>query len=153
MKWVNKVNEQFYAYLAGFLDGDGCFGLIKHKNPRVKRGFSWYPHLSIGQISKEYLEWLKDKIGGFIINQHPMYILVLTSGYIRPILPKVLPYLRRKKEEAELLSEAVYLLKHTGRGTGHYGESDPRLEQIYKELKLLKPRNLYRKQKKIKFVP
>lgn len=142
-------DQQFYAYLAGFLDGEGCFSLVKHKNAQVKRGFHWQPLLSVGQMGKELLKWIRDKIGGGTISagQPPMYILVLTSGPIRRILPKILPYLRNKKEEAELLWEAVSLVRH--RGPRHHYDADERLEEIYKSLKLLKPRNLYRKGKRI----
>lgn len=106
---IDMNSDLFYPYLAGFIDGDGCFQLTKHKNPKVKRGFSWEPLLSIGQCSKPFLELLKEQIGfGIIVDQHPKYQLQFTSGHLRKLIPKIIPYLRRKCDQAEVLSQAWF---------------------------------------------
>jgi len=136
------MDEQFYAYLAGFIDADGCFQIHKHKNKKCKRGFHWQPVISIAQADRDFLEWLKEKIGfGMIIDQYPNFRLDFSSGHIRKLLPNILPYLRKKKTQALLITKALELLKHTG--SGHHYDADERLEELWRELGESRPRNRF----------
>lgn len=147
---MSSLSETFFAYLAGLIDGDGCFQFVKHKNLRNKRGYTWDTLLSIGQGNREFLESLRREIGfgminecgrrrtyGMMINQghRCSYRLQFTSGYVRQLLPRILPFLRRKRKEALLLKEALSLLGH--KGMKHHYDTDERLEQIFKEVRSL----------------
>ena len=128
------LNNEFYAYLAGFIDADGCFQLIKHKNGRVKRGFGWQPLLMIGQAHKPFLLWLHKKIGfGNFVDRNPNYQLWFSSGHLRKLLPHILPYLRRKKKEAELLMEALALIADFG--PSHTAIHDDELEVLFHKIR------------------
>ena len=131
---LEPLNNEFYAYLAGFLDGEGCFQLAKHKNPRVRRGFGWMPQLSIGQTNKPYMLWLHKKIGyGCFVDRNPNYHLIFTSGHLRKLLPHILPYLKRKKEEAELLTIALRLI--ADRGSRREAIHDDELEVLFHKIR------------------
>lgn len=129
-----KHTEEFYAYLAGFLDADGCLQLVKHKNPKAKKGFHWQTLMSISQCDKDFIETLRKEIGfGMIISQDrgKGYRLDFTGGHIGKLLPHLLPYLRRKLEQAKMLLEAIQLLKHN-RPTS---KNDSKIERLYQQIR------------------
>jgi hypothetical protein len=60
-----KFEEQLeMSYMAGVMDGDGSFSLIKRINPNGRSPL-YYPYLQLGSLSKELTEYFKQKLGGF----------------------------------------------------------------------------------------
>ena len=50
---LNRKNKNFYAYLAGFLDGDGSIYVRAKKNDSYKYGFQIAPYIIFFQSKKE----------------------------------------------------------------------------------------------------
>lgn len=100
------------AYLAGIMDGDGSFSIIKHKtvaNPL------YYPFLQFVSWKKEVIDFLTSELGGSVTTTAPcirkdgsqghlMYRWRLRShDNVKPVLEKLIPYLKIKFERAMFL--------------------------------------------------
>ena len=89
-----------YAYIAGLIDGEGCIAI--HKN---NGGHSLA--VTINQNDGKILDYCMGVFGGNIysgLNDRnlTMYKWVLPNEKAMKMLKKILPFLTRKKEEAEV---------------------------------------------------
>lgn len=111
-----ETPETTWAYLAGMIDGEGHMALSRHyKNncKTSKRGYEIETKLDIANMNKESLVDLCGLIGmGKVTtlilrrpNQDPFenYDIRFKVSEQRIILPKVIPYLRLKKETATII--------------------------------------------------
>jgi len=142
------MNEIEKAYWAGFIDGEGSIriskvhsGLGTHKTP------TYVPRISVGNTNKQALNELKQFIGcGRVYLQRPaigrqktQFFYEATHRNAEHLIKKVLPYLRLKKTQAELLLGFIKEKanrKNSNRGTLTKEELKKR-EQFYKQMKLL----------------
>ena len=126
----------FWTYLAGLIDGEGCFQLLKHKSKQISTGYAWQAVMDIGQCNHDFLVWLQKRIsqGGIVSEQGR---LTFSSNAIRSILPRIIPFLGVKREQAIILQKALFLLKHRCK---RYRDknTDVQLEKYAEELKKLK---------------
>jgi len=95
-----------FAYLAGLIDGEGCF----HTSVDYQKcGKANTPNLSISNTNKNVLLWAKTICGGSV-QQHKkrnetckiLYELTIRSNQAIAITKLLLPYLKIKKEQAEI---------------------------------------------------
>jgi len=93
---INKI------WLAGFIDGDGCFNVTKNN-------WNYYPRLLITNTNKEILEKIRDHYGGDLrgrstgpANWKTVYFYRAAWKVFRAIAMDVIPYLEIKKEQASL---------------------------------------------------
>jgi len=137
--------QEFYAYLAGIFDGEGCFLLHKHKNKKLKIGYSWQISATITQNNPEFLKWIIKKVGyGQYVrgkNSRASFIN-FSSNHLRDLVPHVMPYLRIKKPQAELLLEALQIAT-LRRKRINLVETNNRLNEIEQEMKRLKRVNIH----------
>lgn len=106
----NQREAVQFAYLAGILDGEGCFAIKKTK-PLQGRKNPWYsPCISVGMTSEPVIQLLKDTFGGSMRKERarkgykPIYRWAVTSKRKAiKVLKKVRPYLIEKKEQADVL--------------------------------------------------
>ena len=133
-------------WLAAAIDFEGSLCLFKDKHSHCCRGFSWVPKLQIGNVNKEILNHCKGITksgaisGGGIYKNHwrPVWYWQVCSNGLRELLPLVLPFLIVKKRHAELLIEALDLLKeHWGNQYHTKLPNDLRLQEIEVEIKSL----------------
>lgn len=125
-----KINEEvILAYMAGVLDGDGSFSIIKKKGKYEGQSPLYYPLIQIANSSKELIDFVYAEFGG-LLNTRKAYIA--KDGSLRkisyqwklsqanpclPFLEKIIPYLVIKKERAEFLRD--YILRNPfKRGSG-----------------------------------
>jgi hypothetical protein len=85
-------------YLAGFIDGEGCFSVTVHPNPNARFGWLIDPDFTINQHrqSRELLESIRKFLGcGKIYEKSPNKSNVLTFVVYgrRTILEKIIPFL------------------------------------------------------------
>jgi hypothetical protein len=85
-------------YLAGFIDGEGCFSVSIHPNPTAKFGWLIDPDFTINQHkqSRELLESIRKFLGcGKIYEKSPgkSNVLTLTVYGRRLIYEKIIPFL------------------------------------------------------------
>lgn len=107
-----EIGKIKMAYVAGIMDGDGSFSIIKHKtvaNPL------YYPFLQFVSWKKEVIDLLKSEFGGSVTKTAPcirkdgslghiMYRWRIRShDNVRPVLDKIIPFLKIKAERALFL--------------------------------------------------
>ena len=101
------------AWLAGFLDGEGCFAIYIQKR---SSGIYYHPRVQATNTSQEVLETIKMMTGcGCIVSpektvEHwkPIHTWIVNNHqYSRAVLEAVLPYLRVKRKQAEILIEFI----------------------------------------------
>lgn len=126
-----------WAYMAGIVDGEGTIS-IGHQLVNGRRYYR--PHISISTTSPELVEWAEE-IGLYGSraknNNGRHYWRATVSGWgIVPLLRGMMPYLRIKRQHAELLVSFITLrLKHPKRYT-----NSPELLEIYQQVKALNVR-------------
>lgn len=101
-----ELPETFWAYLAGLLDGDGCFGI-----------YNMGPRIGISNTHRETLDWVLKTLGiGRISEMKSNTQFRRTTQCfqwdcgavgVRTILPRIAPYLKVKKEAPSILEEYV----------------------------------------------
>lgn len=140
-----SLKEIDWAWIAGFIDGEGYIGISKgyteNKNKThewSKERWVWYnPRINISNTDKESLEFILENFGGsakvckrkkYESNLRSLYTYEISNREdLRRIIPKLLPFLRIKKKQAQL----VYRLVCLPRGSGPEKE---RIWQLYDKL-------------------
>jgi hypothetical protein len=104
----SKINTFDIAYLAGYLDGDGCFYIGKEKCKRRLNQKS-ITSIVITSVNKSTLDTFKKMHGGSIHccspsrgNQKSLYQFVTKKRDSIDLVHKILPYLVEKVDEAKL---------------------------------------------------
>lgn len=105
-----------FAWAAGFLDGEGCLLLDKHKNNNKTESFySYYPRIAVTQIYTKPLDKLSRMFQGNVIlsrsangNNRTLYRWDISgSQRCKYVLTNTLPYLLVKKDQALVLLEYI----------------------------------------------
>ena len=99
------------AYLAGLVDGEGCINFYRTKSKSCSKGYTFVARLAISNSDVETLIELRERLGmGNVIkkpkqlgNRKDGYNLCLHARAVRQLLPLILPYLRIKKKQAEIV--------------------------------------------------
>jgi len=153
-------NKTLSDYEKGFLeatiDGEGTVSLYCNHNKSWSsyRGFSWVPFVAVSNTNLGFLEKVKEICGGGRLylktrknpprNQKAQYIYEMNRGVMRHILPQI--SLVIKEKQRQLLMEALGLLIQGGNSSEMIRQiqvlNDKRLEQVYKEMRLLNKRGL-----------
>ncbi len=103
-KAVNSLMPLEAAYLAGIVDGEGCITAYLHKG--YVNG-----SLQVGSVNKEFLESLRKLVGtGSMASKGRrskkakiLYVWQVQMKSLPKLLPQIIPYLRLKKRQAELM--------------------------------------------------
>jgi hypothetical protein len=123
---LSKVTPLDLAYLAGFIDGEGCFFIGHHINVSKCTG-NKYPNyhtsLKISNNCLEVLEWILKTFGGRItkFNKNRMhdrnfftYEIYMTGNLLTDISEMLLPYLKVKRPNAIVMLEMRKTFSRTG---------------------------------------
>jgi hypothetical protein len=103
---MKELLDTDWAYLAGFIDGEGCIGSSRSRD-------RWYPRLTITQADQMFLLELYKLFGVGRFTYRKPTVKNKATGFsgqwsirsspsIKWILEGVLPYLRLKKTQAEV---------------------------------------------------
>lgn len=119
-KTRGNVTKEELAYIAGFLDGDGCIMLqLVFRHDYV---FGYQIRASIVFYQKQqyanFLAWLKEQlIYGYIRNRNDGMAEYTIVGVkpVHEILRLLLPYLKLKKKQAELAVTVLEKMPEAGR--------------------------------------
>lgn len=144
-------DEQFYPWLAGFIDGEGCFSISKTRFPGNRIGWKMSACLQISQSDKGFIEALRERLGSGRIaarettglmaeryNCRTCYSLMLTCVQARIVTEKIYPYLILKKEQAELLLRFQTLVKRRGGGKFRSDEYWATQDTMHTSMKAMK---------------
>ena len=109
------------AYIAGFLDGDGSLMLQikKRKDGKSKRRFMCTICFYQDSRHEKPLYWIRKVLGiGYLSRRNDGMSELRINGFkqVRDIIKDLLPFIRFKKEQAELLFVAANLLMKNGSG-------------------------------------
>lgn len=123
---LSKVTELDLAYLAGFIDGEGCFFIGHHINTSYCTG-NRYPNyhtiLKISNNCQEVLEWILSTFGGritkfnknrMIDRNHFTYEVYMTGNLLTDVTEMLIPYLKIKKKHAEVMFQMRQTFPRTG---------------------------------------
>lgn len=106
---MNKNTKQTnLSYLAGYIDGDGCFFISKVAN-KNRTSHKFPQAIIITSVNKEVLIWAKQLYGGSIATQYnvynghkPLHHYSLRKLRAIPLTNEIRPYLVEKMSEAEI---------------------------------------------------
>jgi len=98
------TNKEELYYLAGYFDGEGSIGL--YKNDKGK----WLATCVLGQAKKDAISIFHKRFGGYFkyqaLNKQPHFRWSINSRKeILAFLEEILPCLKEKKEQAEVMLE------------------------------------------------
>ena len=115
LRTLNKSIEptmEDFAYLAGLIDAEGCFRIGHWKDKRIGRGKNFVIIFEIGNTKYALFPWLIRRFGGSVVYRkptkkqfNPFVIWSLRSKALYPLLEKLYPFLRVKKERCKKLME------------------------------------------------
>ena len=99
------------AYIAGFIDGEGCIMFSKQKNSHLRNTYHYVPRIIIGNTNKEILEQIKEQYGGSIQSRKKQkgwkqgYVLDMCSRKVYNLAKDIKDFVRIKSEQINLLLE------------------------------------------------
>ena len=109
-------NEIDLAYLAGFIDGEGCFfiGIFDTKSAAGNIARNYHTYIKICNTDKNVMDWIAKTFNGTNYNQYKstdrarqydktIYNIQFTGENLNQILPKIYPYLIVKKQQCEIM--------------------------------------------------
>jgi len=111
---VKPLSKTEAAYIAGFLDADGCIILqVKQRNNKETKRKKIHFHPTVGFANNriKVLQWVQRKCGSFgsLKSKNKKFDrsfdLKFSSSAIRWLLPQLEPYLILKRGQAKLLNE------------------------------------------------
>ena len=104
-------NKEKYAYIAGLVDGEGSFGIVRWlAKGCVNPIFS--ERLTISMMNKEPLQFIKDTFEGtlyreekkgFFGKRYKLWRYSITNKKCVDVLLKIYPYMIEKKKQVECL--------------------------------------------------
>ncbi|PIR95567.1 hypothetical protein COT93_01710 [Candidatus Falkowbacteria bacterium CG10_big_fil_rev_8_21_14_0_10_37_18] len=110
-----QLDKTKSAYLAGFLDGDGCISVKFEKRSKYSRGFVLKPVLSFTQHTRNRLvlenikDWIDDGCLNDYSNKNVSELVVRKKETIKNVLVQVSPYVIVKKQQLKLMLEMLAL--------------------------------------------
>ena len=107
-----------YAYIAGFLDGDGSVMLQIKKRADGKSKIRFMATICFYQDTRHEKEllWIRKVLGiGYISRRNDGMSEIRINGFktVKEILENLIPYIRFKKLQAKSLFEACVILSET----------------------------------------
>lgn len=130
------------SYIAGLMDGEGCFRIDRFRTARSPIGFQYRPVIEvamcdlgpikfISEMTERHIQTKKAKSGKTV------YLLVWRNGAAAEFANLLLPYLRGKRAQAEHL---IHFNTHIAPGRGRtYSQSDFAIcEEAHEKSKSLK---------------
>lgn len=143
-----KFSDTNLAYAAGIIDGEGCIGVYKQKNKKARVGYFIALIISVSMGDSEATLWLKDTFGGshhcfkpLFRDNKPRFRWQMSATKASNFLCNLLPYLKVKKQQAELAIEFQALKNNQGYcGSTHHKPLGvlAKQEEIAKRIMLLK---------------
>jgi len=108
------IDELNFAYLAGYIDGDGCFYIDTVKAKKGIERLHYRTILKFSSVDISIMEWLHEFLGIHFwekvvskkrqyLNRRMVYEANMTGDGLDKLLPKIFPYLRIKKRHCEIM--------------------------------------------------
>lgn len=101
------------AYLAGIVDGEGCFFIGLFRTKATKNLLNYHTYIKISNTEKSLIDWVHEKAGATNIQQDRLsrkslfdrrcYSSQITGTTLDALLPKIYPYLIIKRRQCEIM--------------------------------------------------
>lgn len=131
------------AYLAGLMDGEGCFYVERFATARSPIGFQYRVMVTITMTDKRTIEYICNLTGKNFRtrkkkdNRRTAYTVDWRNSIAYDLLKIMLPYLQNKKEQAEWCIRFNETLA-PGRGKTYTKDQFEKCESFVQKLKELK---------------
>lgn len=112
------------AYLAGLIDGEGCFYIGHVKQGKYGNGLQWHSMLKITSCDEELIIWLENTFGGAKDSRYrwtskkkftrPVYNWQATGPMLDYLLPLVKTYLIIKSAQCDVMIQYRLTSKNIG---------------------------------------
>ena len=118
---MRELNQADLGYAAGLIDGEGWVGLTRRKRTWKEdqlRLFYFRPVIVIGMSRLECLNHIADVLGlqtQALERGGDVYRLRIYSGTLRWFLPQLIPHLKLKWRQAEILLEFLTRCRYQGK--------------------------------------
>lgn len=110
---VNVISLSDLAYIAGFIDGEGTLTIRRSVKYKTKNVY-YQAYAVINNTYEPTMRWLHGLLGGSLrqikqysksktVRHKDIFTLTIEPRMLRVLLPKILPYLKEKKQHAEIL--------------------------------------------------
>lgn len=131
--------EPFFKWLAGFTDGDGNICVYEYKSPKGTIIFdSW---IGIFNTHPEIILFVQERIKGSISHykgsQFPVWKWVCSNKESKNFCNNILPHLRLKKEQMQLLLEFLSIKETKVREKSYSFDQINRIREIISKIKHL----------------
>lgn len=116
-----SINETDKAYAAGFIDGEGYLGIMRHENRKFKDRPYYRAIVKVAQTRQTPLLWLQERWGGWI-NKRNQKKTLFTMNYadawywtigskelIGKFIADIRPYLQLKNKQADVIMQRLEL--------------------------------------------
>lgn len=108
----DQTSEQL-AYLAGIIDGEGCFYMGLTHQAKYGNGYMFHTFIKVTSCDRVLIDWLDNLFGGTREERYrwtskkaferPVYNWQATGEMLDYVCPKILPYLVIKTKQCELM--------------------------------------------------
>lgn len=148
---MKQLSETDKAYIAGLLDGEGCVGIAKQKTRTGKYDYVFQMRVIITNSCADVLYWVQEQTGigliykykkGYQTNWKPVHRWQVVSNQCRTLLMELYPYLKIKRDIADIVLQMPIIpnvRKRTGRLQGEYDQQFG----VYNSAKLKNARGLH----------
>ena len=137
------TEREKYIWIAAWIDTEGSINLHRQRGAEYSFGFGWRPSISIGNTNEGVLITLAYLIGKgnirlkkratALLTHKPMYELYISPNQCRELLPLIRPFLVLKHRQADLLLEALEIIRSNVHLTGGAGEVRERNHRLLEE--------------------
>jgi len=140
------LSETDKAYFAGILDGEGWFSLHRVIRHKPSNSPSYSASIGVSNTSKSLIDWIREKLGGTIRVRLPKdgdlgkkirYEWRAQISIARMIIPDVLPFLKIKKEQAEVMALLLETRSSSSKGIRVPKDVIQKRECLYLRLRVL----------------
>jgi len=156
-------NKEDTIWLAGLLDGEGYFGIIRkevigtdERGNSITKNQSYYPIISVQMTHEATVQRVADITGIGVVNSYQPTMPNSKKKYcwhvhrfssVNVVLPKVLPYLFTKHEQAMIISRYIddyFVFKNTRQQHTRSQEEINFHEENYAKVKMMNQRGVRR---------
>lgn len=149
MWWKDSDDERFWIYLAGFIDGEGCFGIFKSKRKDAREALR--PYIAISNTNKEIIDLFMNTIPQKVYKSvgkrrqkehHKIQYNLRIENFesVLFVTNKVFKYLIIKREVAKLVRDFIIFRKLKCKNNHCYRHLGKEEYSIYDRIKELNHR-------------
>lgn len=130
-----------WAYLAGYVDGDGCIGYGRAFNTSMQH-YVYLPKITVKSVCPDAPRWMQSEFGGYLycrssrqVNTRPAYEWIVQSTAMRPLIEELEPYLLLKGPEVTAVLQHWQI--RGGRWVPDPAARDAAREAVYQQVREL----------------